>query len=447
MRRAANADEAARSDAVEAIVDHLFRHRAGQMVAVLTRIFGFAHLDLVEDVVQDALVTALSRWPHTGVPENPGAWIVRVARNRALDQIRRRSNWHGKAAAVRQSMDGLAALDDAGETPARYAAELRDDQLRMIFACCHPALALDAQVALTLKSVVALSVDEIARAFLAQPKAIAQRLVRAKRRLRSQRVALAIPPPGQLPSRLDAVLEVLYLLFNEGYSATAGEDLVRRDLCSEAIRLASMLAAAPATGAPRTHALAALLCFQSARFDSRLDADGVPLRLGDQDRSGWDRAMIGRGFRHLACAGRGDSLSRYHLEAEIAAYHAASPRAEDTDWKRILECYDTLMRLFPTPVVALNRVVALAEVAGAEAALEAIEPLAAEPELAAYPLLWSTRGELRSRLGRARDAAADFDRARSLTLSTPAERFLARRFAEVGGVQSTRASDDVDSCR
>lgn len=375
-------------------------------------------------MVQDALIAALTRWPHTGVPDNPGAWIVRVARNRALDQLRRRTNWHGKEDSVRHGMEVLARIDD---TEAGFAAEIRDDQLAMIFACCHPVLPRDAQVALTLKTVMAFSVDEIARAFLAQPTAIAQRLVRAKRRLRDARVTLDMPSPDALSSRLDAVLEVVYLLFNEGYSATAGAELVRHDLSSEAWRLISMLAETPTTAEPRTHALAALVAFQSARFASRLSDDGVPLRLREQDRGRWDRSLIARGFRHLADAARGDRLTRYHFEAEIASYHAAAARHEDTDWPRILDCYDALMRVYPTPIVALNRAVAVAEVDGADAGLEALVPLIDAPDLAHYPLLWSTRGALLASLGRDRDAARDFERARSLSLSTPAARFLALR--------------------
>ena len=428
MTRDAEQDTATERATVDTIIDHLFRRRAGQITAVLTRIFGFDHLDLVEDVVQEALIAALTHWPHSGIPEKPGAWIVRVARNRALDQLRRRTAWRGKEDAVRRSMDRLARLEDV---ESGFAAEIHDDQLSMIFACCHPLLPRETQVALTLKTVTALSVDEIARAFLARPATVAQRLVRAKRRLRRENVSLQIPQPNALPERLDIVLEVIYLLFNEGYSATAGEDLVRIDLCGEAMRLVSMLTSTPVTATPQSHALEALLVFQSARFATRVGPDGVPLRLSEQDRRRWDASRIAHGFRSLARAGQGDTLTRYHLEAEIAAYHASARRNEDTDWRRILACYDILMQRHPSPVVALNRAVVVAETEGTLVALEAIEALIDDGALADYPLLWSTRGALRARAGLTTGAADDFARARALSASAPAKRFLARRFAEV----------------
>lgn len=417
---------------VQAMVDHLFRARAGQMVATLTRILGFEHIDLAEDVVQEALLTALRRWPHHGVPDNPAAWLVQVARNRALDQLRRRTTWRGKEENVRQNLTALAEADDTdGPDRAAFHHELRDDQLRMTFACCHPALALDSQVALTLKTVGGFGTREIARAFICPPTTIAQRLVRAKRKLRTLGVRLEIPAPDDLPTRLDAVLEVIYLMFNEGYSTTEGEALVRHDLCASAIRLVELLADAPATDFPRVHALAALLLFQGARLAARLGGDGMPARIHEQDRGQWDRSLITRGVRRLRGASRGTSLTRYHLEAEIAAGHCLAPSAEATNWQLILDCYDRLLRLHPSPVVALNRAVAVAEVHGPTEALAAIETLVAERTLADYPLLWSTRAELLARLGRHEQAANDLARAQALGASQPMQRFLEKRVAEV----------------
>lgn len=435
-----------RAPDVQAMVDHLFRTRAGQMVATLTRILGFEHIDLAEDVVQEALLTALRRWPFHGVPDNPAAWLVQVARNRALDQLRRRTTWRGKEDDVRQSLAALAeGVEADGPARAGFEHELRDDQLRMIFACCHPALTPDSQVALTLKTVGAFSTREIARAFICSPTTVAQRLVRAKRKLRKLGVRLEIPGPDELQGRLDTALEVAYLMFNEGYSATEGEALVRQDLCAGAIRLVELLADAPATDFPRVHALAALLLFQGARLAARTRGDGIPARIHEQDRSQWDRTLITRGVRRLRGAGRGTSLTRYHLEAEIAAVHCLAPSAGETDWEQILDCYDRLYRLHPSPVVALNRAIAVAEVHGPGEALSTIETLVAEQTLVDYPLLWSTRAELLDRLGHGEQAARDLARAQSLGASQPAQRFLEMRAAEVLAHRTTPPADEPDS--
>jgi RNA polymerase sigma-70 factor (ECF subfamily) len=409
------------------LVEHLFRHRAGQMVATLARLFGLAQLDAIEDAVQEALVQALRAWPHSGVPDNPSAWLTQVARHRLLDRLRRGGVWRRKQASL--AGDGEpSAPSEADE--ARFAGELPDDVLGMIFACCHPALAPGDRVALTLRTVGGFSVGEVAHAFLAGEAATAQRLVRAKQRLRERGVSLGIPSPEQLAARLDSVLEVLYLMFNEGYAASAGDDLVRGDLCLEALRLAELVAAHPATTRPDVHALAALFAFQASRLATRSDPAGELLLLEEQDRSRWDRGLVARGLAQLRRSARGEALSAYHLEAEIASCHALAPSWAETDWRRILRAYDELLRRRPSPVVAVNRAVALAQVEGPAAGLAALEARAGERALARYAPLHAGRGALLARLGRHAEARTAFEQALALTASEPVRRYLARRMAE-----------------
>ncbi len=338
------------------LVDHLFRQQAGQMVAWLTRIFGPAHLELAEEVVQDALLKALQQWPFSGVPDNPSGWLFKVARNGALDVLRRTAFLRERAPAIaRELQERESALDP-------IPPGITDDELRMVFMCCHPELPPDARVALSLKTVGGFSTAEIARAFLASESTIAQRIVRAKRTLREKRIAFELPGGTELTDRLDSVLEVIYLMFNEGYAAHAGEDLVRLDMCREAIRLGRTIAGAT-VGGPAADALVALMAFQASRLPARINEAGEMVRLEEQDRRLWDRELLGLGFGHLARSASGQRLTPYHVQAAIAAVHAAAPRAEDTDWPRMLTLYDDLLRLNPSPVVALNRAVALARVA------------------------------------------------------------------------------------
>ena len=400
------------------------------MVSHLARVFGLDNLDLAEDVVQDALAQALRTWPLKGVPQNPSAWLFRVARNRAIDQLRRRRNWNDKEDFLIRTLlpfDRPVVADEA-----TFSDELRDDQLRMIFACCHPAIPRDGQVALTLKTVGGFAVTEIAHAFLISNATAAQRVVRAKRRLKEEEAVLEIPPPEELSARLDAVLEVLYLLFNEGYSAAEGDDLVRHDLCTEATRLAELVSDHPLTGLPESHALCALFLFQASRLATRSDPEGELLLLSDQDRSKWDHRLIERAVSHLRSAATGERLTIYHLEAEIASCHALAKDYESTDWARILHCYDSLLRLNPSPVVALNRCIALSKIAGPERALDDLASLTTEPTLDSYYPFWATRGTLLSQIGRRSDALDCFERALELDTSTPVRRFLQRRLHELG---------------
>lgn len=409
------------------LVDHLFRERAGQMVAWLTRIFGAAHIDLAEEVVQDALIKALQQWPFTGVPANPAGWLFQVARNGALDVLRRNAIFRERSAHLTAEIMRAAAGSPVRETFG--PAVLKDDELRMIFLCCHPALTPDARVALALKTVGGFSVGEIGRAFLTAEPTIAQRLVRAKRVLRSANASFELPSDAQLASRLDSVLEVIYLMFNEGYAAAHGDDLIRLDVCGEALRLSRSVAAAEGIATPAVHALVALLAFHSARLPSRVDAAGEVVLLEAQDRSLWDQQLIALGFHHLGESARGPEMSRYHVEAAIAAAHAQAVSAKDTDWPVILRLYDDLVALTRSPLAALNRVVAVWKVLGAEAALGELSSLETEQALAGYYLRPAVRGRLLEATGDIPGARSAYAEALNRPCSDPERRLLQRRAA------------------
>jgi RNA polymerase sigma-70 factor (ECF subfamily) len=401
---------------VPELVDHLFRREAGRMVAALTRVLGAENLSLAEDVVQESLVQALRTWPFRGVPENPGGWLMQVAKNRALDLLRREANLARKEEAIRGWSASLAPTDPEGEA--------MDDQLRMIFICCQPAVPREARVALTLKTVGGFGVPEIARAYLAREATIAQRLVRAKRKIQEIRPPFEVPPPAELPVALDSVLEALYLMFNEGYAAAAGEDLVRQEVCAEAVRLVRLVAGHPALDVPKAHALAALLLLQAARNPARVDPEGNLLLLSEQDRDLWDQPKIAAGFRHLDQAARGAEISVYHLEAAIAACHVTPG---ETDWPYILSLYGDLLALKPSPVVALNRAVALAMVEGPAAGIRAVEEIRGDPALAGYYPLPVTLGELHARAGDAERAVACFREALGMESPEPVRRRVQER--------------------
>ena len=405
----------------EELVAHLFRHSAGQLVATLTRVFGAEHLSLAEEVVQEALISALQQWSLRGVPENPQAWLFQVARNRALDQLRREAGLRAKEAEI------VRALHNQSVDEPAFAHELRDDQLRMMLMCCHPAIPRESRIALTLKTVGGFSVDEIARAFLTKKETVAQRIVRAKRLIRDEHIPMEMPSRAELPERLESLLEVLYLLFNEGYSAHAGEDLVRTDLCAEAVRLGRQLAEHPFTAAPQTHALLALMLLQAARLPARVDARGELVTLDEQDRSLWDAGMIAEGMRELGRSAEGDRVTPYHLEAGIASCHAVAPSFEETDWQAIVEQYDQLLELKPSPVVALNRAVAIAMADGPAAGIAAVEAISAHPALQDYLPLAATLAELFRRTGDGARAAAYLTRALELPSTMTEKKFLLRK--------------------
>jgi RNA polymerase sigma-70 factor, ECF subfamily len=390
------------------LIEHLFRRQAGKMVAHLTRLLGPAHLDLAEEAVQDTMVRALQGWPFQGIPPNPEAWLFRVAHNAAIDAIRRR-----RLSAAPVESAAPPELPDPDD-------RLRDDELRMVFLCCHPEIPCDAAVALSLKTVGGFSVREIARAFLADDAAIAQRLVRAKRLIRDRGLTLDLPSAADLAARLDAVLDVLYFIFNEGYAAHGGDALIRHDLCGEALRLGRLIATS-ALNEPRVDALVALMALQAARTPARVDALGNLVLLDNQDRSLWDQRLIAMGYHHFDRSMAGAAVSAYHVEAAIAATHVRGP-----DWPVVLALYDDLLRLKPSPVVALNRAVAVAKVHGAEAGLAALPESA---KLANYYLYLAVRGHLLAELGRRDEAVEAFRAALDRPCSDPERRFLEQRVA------------------
>jgi RNA polymerase sigma-70 factor, ECF subfamily len=409
-------------------VEHLFRHESGRIVSYLTRLLGPEHMDLAEEVVQEALLKALQSWSYSGIPSNPAAWLLQVARNSALDAIRHRRVSTEKEPAL------VAELTSASRSPGpdldATDAKLRDDELRMIFMCCHPALSPEASVPLSLKTVGGFSVREIAHSFLADEATIAQRLVRAKRQIRAKGLSFDLPSGFDLRRRLDAVLDVLYLMFNEGYDAHQGEELIRQDLCFEALRLARLVAGS-SVSSPRIHALVALIALQTARLAARTDGVGDLVLLDQQDRSRWDPRLIAIGFHHFERSMAGREVSPFHVEAAIAATHTRAASPDDTDWKLVLSLYDQLMQLKPSPVVALNRSVAVARVHGAQAALDDLDRLDGEPRLQNYYLLPAVRGQLLAELNRREAAVAAYREALALSCNAPEQRFLQRKIEQL----------------
>jgi len=405
------------------VVEHFFRHETGRLHGALTRLLGPGNLSLVEDVAQGAMLQALRTWSIGGVPANPSAWITRVAMNLARDALRHRRMSASKETNIITHFEQI--LPQA-TTVGEDEHEIRDDALRLMFVCCHPSLAADAQVVLALKVLCGFSTGEISRAFLSSEAAIEKQLTRTKQRIRDANIGFDIPQGAELSERLDGVLSTLYLLFNEGYKASAGERLLREELCQEAIRLTSLLVGHPAGATPRSHALLALMLLTAARFPSRLDEQGVLLRLDDQDRSQWDQALITRGLIHLVEAAQGNEVSEYHLQAGIAACHCTAADYASTDWARILRHYDELNRLKPSPVVALNRAVAVAYLHGPKAGLDAIADIPQRDRLESHYLLHAVEGELYWRLQDHRAAAESFRRALRLAQVGPEQLYLTR---------------------
>ncbi len=410
------------SEATRAI-EAVWRIESARLVAGLARMTG--DVGLAEDLAQDALVAALETWPEAGVPDNPGAWLMATAKNRAIDRMRREKTYERKREEVAREAGALFAIERSELTAAEE--EIGDDLLALIFTCCHPLLSREARVALTLRLLGGLTTPEIARAFLAPEATVAQRLVRAKRTLRDARVPFEAPRNAELKERLPSVLEVIYLVFNEGYAASAGEDWVRADLCEEALRLGRILAAL-APGEPEVHGLVALMEIQASRGAARRGPDGAPVLLLDQDRGRWDPLLIVRGRRALELAeALPGPLGPYGLQAAIAACHAAALQAEETDWVRIAALYDALAQIAPSPVVELNRAVALGMAFGPEAGLELLERIEDDPALARYHLLPSVRGDLLEKAGRREEAAAEFRRAAGMTGNERERELLLRR--------------------
>jgi RNA polymerase sigma factor (sigma-70 family) len=396
----------------QAAIETVIRLESARLIAGLARYTG--DIGLAEDLAQDAVVAALEQWPAEGVPRNPGAWLMTVAKRRAIDFFRRHSELEKKYAQIGRVLEaeGEAVTPDFDRA---FADDIDDDLLRLIFTACHPVLSVQARVALTLRLLGGLTTAEIARAYLASEPAIAQRIVRAKKTLAQANVPFEVPGPQERPARLSSVLEVIYLIFNEGYSATAGDDWMRPSLCAEAVRLGRVLAElTPAD--PEVHGLVALLEIQASRIPARTDAAGEPVLLGDQDRTRWDRLLINRGLAALDKAiDLGGERAPYTLQASIAACHVRAFRASETDWARIVALYGVLAEVMPSPVVELNRAVAVSMAYGPQAGLDLVDQLAAEPALQGYHLLPSVRGDLLSKLGRGAEARAEFERAAALT--------------------------------
>jgi RNA polymerase sigma factor (sigma-70 family) len=420
--------EAVTAFATRRTIDAVWRIESARLIAGLTRIV--RDVGLAEDLAQDALVAALEQWPESGVPDNPGAWLMATAKHRAIDALRRRARLERKHEELGRELE--ARQEAEPDLDAAIDDDIGDDLLRLVFMTCHPVLSTEARVALTLRLIGGLTTEEIARAFLVPEPTLAQRIVRAKRTLAETRVPFEVPSGPERAARLESVLEVVYLVFNEGYSATAGDDWVRPALCEDALRLGRILAEL-VPKEPEVHGLVALMEIQASRLRARIGPSGEPVLLPDQDRARWDHVLVRRGLTALARAeALGGALGPYELQAAIAACHARAPTVAETDWERIVALYDALAELAPTPVVELNRAVALAMAFGPAAGLELADELTSEPSLESYHLLPSVRGDLLARLGRFDEARAELERAASLTRNVRERRLLLDRAAACG---------------
>ncbi len=410
-------------DNTAAGIERFYREDFGRILATLIRVLG--DFTLAEDSAQDAFEAALEQWRRDGLPQNPRAWIIGVARNKAIDRIRRRARFDDR----REELIRMAESDDT-DTDCDPAGELRDERLRLIFTCCHPALADDARIALSLRTLCGLKTEEIARAFLTAPSTMAQRLVRAQRKIRAARIPYEVPSAGLLAERLEAVMAVIYLVFSEGYGATSGERLIRTDLCAEAIRLGRVLVELmPAEAEPR--GLLAMMLLHDSRRETRIDEQGEMVLLEEQNRARWDRAQIADGLQLSESALRTDSPGPYALQAAIAAIHSRAARTDDTDWRAIAELYGRLHAMQPSPVIELNRAVAVAMADGPEVGLKLIDAIETSGDLRDYYLMWSARADLLRRLERWSEAAESYNAALARVGSAPERRFLRRRLAEV----------------
>ncbi|WP_338876407.1 sigma-70 family RNA polymerase sigma factor [Spirosoma sp. SC4-14] len=408
------------------LVDHLFRHEAGRMASVLTCLLGFDQIELADDIVQETMVQALQSWPFRGVPDNPRAWLYRVAKNKALDVVRLESRFRQ----IRSEVEYLHQQEsvEAMINQHFFDDEITDSQLRMLFAVCHPAIGAESQMAMCLKILCGLSVREIASAFLTSEETITKRLFRAKEKIRHDAIRLEVPTGSQLVSRVDSVLKSIYLLFNEGYNSSHPDTLIRRDLCEEALRLGLLLAETPKTQLPTVDALLALMCFQSARFDARTDDAGAIVLLADQDRSRWSQALMQKGHYYLNRSAAGDLLSEYHLEAGIAMQHCIAPAYDATNWSTILTYYDLLLRIKPSPVVALHRAVAVANVKGPSVAISEVLALCG---LANNHLFYAVLGNLYQQNQQREEARKSYERARELTTSVGEQALLDRKLKQL----------------
>ncbi len=415
------------SHEISRLTEHLFREEAGKLVSVLTGIFGLDRLQMAEDVVQEALVRALRTWPFYGVPKNPPAWLTQTAKNLAVDLLRREKLFHEKQPEITSLVEQWSG-DSSVTNEVGFDDEIKDGRLRLMFACCHPAIPQESQTALALKTLCGFSPAEIAKAFLTTEAAIAKRLTRARQRIQELQIPFEIPGGEEMPSRLEGVMQSIYLLFNEGYKASSGERLVREELCQDAVRLAALLVAHPVGDLPKTHALLALMLLSAARLPTRLDAEGHLLRLKEQDRTLWDQRMIARGLYHFARSAAGDEITQYHLQAGIAACHCTASDYESTNWPHILSLYDRLVEADHSPVAALNRAIVISKVHGAQAGLDAVAAIQDREKLDSYYLLYAVLGELESQLNDPLAAAGYFRKSMQLAETKSEQEFLAQRF-------------------
>lgn len=405
---------------VNQLVGHLFRHEAGKMASVLTRLLGFQSLDLAEDIVQDTLLKAMSTWKIKGVPENPSAWLYTVAKRKAIDEIRKRQ-LHEQ----HESEIGYALRSEWTLSPTVNSFflddEIEDSQLRMIFACCHPSIPYESQIALTLKTLCGLSIGEIANSFLTNDETIVKRLYRAREKIREEKIGLEAPAPAKMPGRMDAVLHTLYLLFNEGYNSSHPDRLIRHELCEEAIRLCHLIVNNPSVTAAKAKALLALMCFHASREDARLSDDGSIILLQDQDRSKWSRALIERGKIYLEESAEGDEFSEYHIEAAIAGCHSAAASFKETNWNRIIELYTFLLHEKPGPIIELNRAIAIGYGHSPLAGLNALQEIKG---LDGHYLYYAATGDFYAELGDEKNASINYQKAMTLTPSNTEKKLL-----------------------
>jgi RNA polymerase sigma-70 factor, ECF subfamily len=408
---------------LRARIDRLYRSESRRVLATLIRLLG--DFDLAEEALQDAFTAAIEQWPRDGIPANPRAWLISTGRFKAIDRLRRRSRFDAMLGALAARLDSQAAFDLAE----RDDQSIEDDRLRLIFTCCHPALSPDAQVAMTLREVCGLTTEEIARAFLTGPSTVAQRIVRAKAKIRAARIPYAVPPSDELADRLETVLHVVYLVFTSGYAPASGDSVVRADLADEAIRLGRLLV--ELLPEPEALGLLALMLLQDSRREARTSPDGDLILLPDQDRSRWDRGRIAAGAALLERAISSGQLGSYGLQAAIALAHAQAPTAEATDWDRIVGLYDLLARADPSPVIELNRAVAVSMRDGPSSGLALVDAILARGQLGDYQLAHATRADLLRRLGRTAAARAAYRRALELTRQEPQRRFIERRLDEL----------------
>jgi RNA polymerase sigma-70 factor (ECF subfamily) len=410
---------------VTQIVDHLFRHESGKMVSVLSRLLGLQNLDTAQDIVQDTLLQAMNTWAFNGTPENPSAWLYRVAKNKAIDFLRRQKKFKEITPQYSYLLQSEYTLSSTVNN-LFLENEIQDSQLRMMFACCHPSITEESQIALTLKTLCGLNTREIAKAFLTNEETISKRIYRAKEKIKAEKIELNVPQGKELPERLDAVLKSLYLLFNEGYNSSNPDHLIREDLCREAMRLTYILTTHSITNTPVTNALLALMCFQASRLEARLDDKGNIILLKYQDRSKWHQPLIQSGFAYLEKATGTLHPSVYHVEATIASFHAAAPSFEQTDWKSIYRLYQTLYRLQPAPIIALNKAIASAYANGIE---DGLKELLEIKGLENYYLYHTSIGEIYFELQNKQLAKQFYEAALRLTSSIKEQQLLKKKIA------------------